>query len=320
MAKYIIRRVLGMIPMLILISIILFTMIQLVPGDPLSQGLNPNEDQEYIEKLRVEFGLDKHPVEQYFLWAKNFATGDLGISFRTKGEVASEIGDRVGNTVFLGVTALIITYSIAVPLGILSANRPYSKLDYTVTGLSFVGYSFPSFFLGLLLIFGFSFQLDWFPMNGTETVASGYEGLDYLIDRLHHVVLPAFTLAVISTASYTRYVRASVMDAKAQDFTRTAFAKGLSTKVVMRKHVLRNALIPLVTLFGLDLGALLGGAIITETIFTYPGLGQLFLDSVANRDYPVIMALSMITSTAVLFGNLIADILYAFVDPRIKYE
>lgn len=320
MAKYIIRRVLGMIPMLVIISIILFTIIQLAPGDPFTGKFDPKVDANYYEKLREEFGVNKSPVEQYFLWAGKFIQGDFGISFNTKLPVSDAILDRVGNTLFLGIVSLLITYSLSIPLGILSANRPYSAIDYSLTGAAFIGYSMPTFFAGLLLIYGLSFQLEWFPSSGTEEAGSGFEGLELLLDRIHHVILPAFTLSIVGLASYTRYVRSSVFEAKQQDFVRTAYAKGLPQKKVMNKHVLRNALIPLITLFGLDLGVLLSGATITESIYTYPGIGQLYLEGIVNRDYPVIMAISMLTSLAVLFGNLIADILYAFVDPRIKYD
>ncbi|WP_243649533.1 ABC transporter permease [Baia soyae] len=320
LVKYVTRRLLGTIPMIVLISIILFTLLQLAPGDPLAGKLDQHADANYIAKLKEDFGLDKPPVEQFFFWAKNFVQGNFGVSFDKKVLVQDLLSERIGKTVFLGVVALIFTYMIAIPLGILSANKPYSKLDYTLTSASFIGFSMPSFFAGLLLIYLFGFQLGWFPYSGSETEASGYEGLEYLMDRLHHVILPAMTLAIINIAQYNRYVRASVLDAKAQDYTRTARSKGLSESKVLRKHVLRNALIPLVTLFGIDLGLLLSGAIITETIFGFPGVGQLYIQSITTRDYPVVMAITMMTSMAVLIGNLIADILYAFVDPRIKYD
>ncbi|SEN57008.1 ABC transporter permease [Lihuaxuella thermophila] len=320
MTTYLIRRILTMIPMMVLISVILFTMVQLAPGDAFSGQFDPRVDASYYEKMREKFGLNKSPVEQYFIWAKNFVQGEFGLSFRHRMPVSDLISDRIGNTVFLGVCSLILTYSLAIPLGIFSANKPYSKLDYTLTGFSFVGYSMPSFLAGLLLIYLFSFNLKIFPFSGTETAGGGYEGISLLLDRLYHVILPAFTLSLITIAGYNRFVRSSILEAKQQDYVRTARAKGLSKSVVMRKHVLRNALIPLITLFGLDLGLLLGGAVITETIFTYPGIGQLYFEGIVNRDYPIIMAVSMISALTVLLGNLLADILYAVVDPRIRYE
>lgn len=320
MAQYIVRRLLISIPMLLVISIIVFTIAQLAPGDAFTSQLDPKLDAKYFEEMRKAFGLDKHPVEQYYMWITNFIQGELGVSFSYKLPVSELIMDRIGNTVFLAICSMILTYVLAIPLGIFSAERPYSKLDYSLTTVSFIGLSMPSFFAGLLLIYLFSFTLEWFPFSGTETVGSGYEGLSYLLDKLHHVVLPAFTLAFINIASYTRYIRSSVLEAKKQDYVRTALAKGLSSSTVLRKHVLKNALLPLITLFGLDLGIFLSGAVITETIFTYPGLGQLYMESIQNRDYPIIMSLSMIGAACVLVGNLVADILYAVVDPRIRYD
>ncbi|OYD08386.1 ABC transporter permease [Paludifilum halophilum] len=320
MYQYILRRVLIFIPMLFLISVLLFTLVQLAPGDAFTGQLDPNQDARYYEEMRERFGLDKSPVEQYLMWGKNFLQGELGISFRHKLPVSELIGDRIGNTIFLGICAYILTYTLAIPLGIFSAQRPYSKWDYTLTGAAFVGISMPSFFAGLLLIFLFSFTLDWFPFSGTVTAGAGLGGMEAFIDKLHHVILPAITLSIINIAQYTRFTRSSVLAAKQQDFVRTAYAKGVPASVVLRKHVLRNALLPLVTLFGLDMGILLSGAVITETIFSWPGIGQLLVEAIINRDYPIMMAVTMLASFFVLLGNLVADILYAVVDPRIRYE
>ncbi|PTM58106.1 ABC transporter permease [Desmospora activa] len=320
MYQYILRRTLIFIPMLIVISMLLFALVQIAPGDAFTGQLDPNQDAEYYEELRARFGLDKHPVEQYIAWAGNFIQGEMGISFRHRLPVNEMITDRIGNTLFLAVFSLLLTYAIAVPLGIFSAQYPYSKSDYTLTGLAFIGISMPSFFAGLLLIYFFSFSLGWFPYSGTVTAGAGYQGLEAFFDRVYHTILPAVTLAIISIASYTRYIRSSVLQAKIQDYVRTAYAKGVPAKIVLRKHVLRNALLPLVTLFGLDVGFIVSGAVITETIFTYPGLGQLLVDSIINRDYPIMMGVTMILATFVLLGNLLADILYAIVDPRIRYD
>jgi peptide/nickel transport system permease protein len=320
MYQYILRRILISIPVLIIISIILFTMVQLAPGDPFSGQLNPKLNAKYFTEMRHKFGLDKPKYEQYLIWAKNFLMGEYGISFSQKVPVSDLISDRIGNTFFLAVTSLIITYSLAIPIGVFQAERPYSKLDYTITTGSFVGLSLPSFFAGLLSIYLFSFILDWFPSSGTMTAGADYTGIRLAIDKLHHVLLPATTLALINVAAYTRYVRASVMEAKQQDFVRTALAKGLARNVVLKKHVLRNSLLPLITLFGIDIGLIFSGAIITETIFSWPGLGKLLFDSVVNRDYPILMACSMLIAVFVILGNLLADILYAVVDPRIRYD
>ncbi|RAL21353.1 ABC transporter permease [Thermoflavimicrobium daqui] len=320
MVKFIIRRLLGMIPVLFVISVLLFTLVQSVPGDAFTGDLNPKIDKKYIDEMREKFGLNKSPVEQYFIWLKNFAQGEFGISFKNKLPVSDLIVDRIGNTVFLAVTTLIITYLLAIPIGIYSANRPYTLSDNTITTFSFIGLSLPTFFGALLAIYIFSINLEWFPSSGTVTAGAGYTGIQYLLDRLHHVLLPAVTLAILSVASYTRYIRSSVLDVKQQDYVRTAYAKGLPRKKVMRKHVLRNALMPLITFFGLDLGGLFAGAVLTETVFTWPGLGRLIFESTVNRDYPVMMTCYMLIAISILIGNLIADILYAKADPRVRYD
>ncbi|MCS1350661.1 ABC transporter permease [Mechercharimyces sp. CAU 1602] len=320
MLQYMVRRTLIFIPMLIIISMILFALIQIAPGDAFTGQFDPNLDAAHYEKVRAQFGLDKSPVEQYFIWVKNAVQGELGISFRHKVPVSELVKDRIGNTALLGISAMILTYLLAIPLGIFSAQRPYSFADYTLTGAAFIGLSMPSFFAGLLLIYLFSFQFDIFPFSGTVTAGANFGTFAYMMDKLHHLFLPAVTLSIINMASYTRYTRASVLEAKTQDYVRTAYAKGVSKNVVLRKHVLRNALLPLVTLLGLDFGIILSGAVITETIFSWPGLGQLLIDSIINRDYPIMMALTMMGSLFVLLGNLLADILYAVVDPRIRYD
>lgn len=320
MAQYVLRRLLGLIPLIIVISIVLFTMLQLVPGDAFTANFDPNLDKRYYDEMRANFGLDKHPVEQYFIWAGNALKGDFGISFRHKQPVSELIMDRIGNSFFLAITSMILVYAIAIPLGVLSAEKQYSKLDFTLTGAAFVGLAMPSFFLGLLMIYFFSFKLGWFPFGNTVSAGKGYEGIELFFDRLHHTILPAATLAIIQIAIYMRYIRSSVITAKQQDFVRTAFAKGVPKNVVMRKHVLRNALLPLITLFGIDLGFIVSGAIITETVFSYPGIGLLFIEAITNRDYPVVMAVNMIIALCVLMGNLVADILYGTADPRIRYD
>jgi peptide/nickel transport system permease protein len=320
MYSFIVRRIFLSIPLLILISMILFTLIQLAPGDAFTGDLDPRRDANYYQEMRAKFGLDKSPVEQYLLWAKHFLQGDFGISFRHKTEVSHMIADRMGNTLFLAVSAMVITYALAIPIGILQAERPYRKLDYSITALSFIGLSLPSFIAGVLAVYLFSFTLDWFPYSGTVTPGANYTGMRAVGDKLYHVILPATTLALLQIAQYTRYVRASVLDVKQQDYVRTAYAKGLTKGMVLRKYVLRNSLLPLITLFGIDLGLLFSGAIITETIFSWPGLGWLLYDAILNRDYPIIMAINMVVTTCVLLGNLVADVLYTVADPRISYD
>jgi peptide/nickel transport system permease protein len=229
------------------------------------------------------------------------------------------ISTRIMNTLWLALFALVVTLAIAIPIGIDSAKRKYCVVDFGATTFAFLGLATPNFFAGLLAIYVFAFTFGWFPAQGTTT-ALGLSGFELFIDKLRHLVLPGFTLGLASTAAYMRYMRTEMLEVKGSDFIRTAHAKGLSSNSVLYKHTLRNALIPIITLLGLEFGTLLSGAIITERVFSYPGLGTLFINAVSNRDYPVIMAINLILAVTILIGNLLADIFYAIVDPRIRYD
>ncbi|WP_202081411.1 ABC transporter permease [Caldalkalibacillus salinus] len=320
MHKFIIRRLLLMIPMLFIITVIVFTLVKMAPGDAMSGEPDPNVSQEALDRQKALYGLDQPPHQQYISWLGNVLQGNFGISQSRNVPVDRVIGERIWNTVFLSVVSSVITILIAIPLGVMSARKPYSLVDYVGTTGAFVGLATPNFIAGILVIYLFAFQLGWLPAQGTATHGQNLEGFESLIDRLKHVILPAFTLGLASTATYMRYMRSEMLEVMGRDFVRTAHAKGLSEQSVLYKHTLRNALIPIITLLGFEFGQLLSGAVITEAVFSWPGLGQLFIESVVNRDYPVIMAINIITAIALLLGNLLADIFYAVVDPRIRYD
>jgi len=322
MYKYIIRRVLVFIPMLFILTILVFGLALLAPGDALTgQSLSdPNVDPEVYEIQREALGLNDPVPVQYFRWISSVAQGDFGNSLVFNGRsVAELIEARLANTLYLGLFSLFLTVIIAIPIGIYSARRPYSLLDYGATGFGFFGLAIPNFFFGLIAIYILSIKLGWFPAQGTLSTP-GITGLEAFFDRIHHMVLPGITLGLAGTATYMRYMRSEVLDVLGSDYIRTARAKGMSDRNVLYKHTLRNALIPIITLMGFEVGALLSGAVITEQVFQYPGIGTLFLSSVTNRDYPVVMAIAMILGILILVGNLLADIFYSIIDPRIRYD
>lgn len=321
MYKYIARRVLQFIPMLFLVTVIVYALAYLAPGDPLTgKMMDPHVPKEVYEERREALGLNDPIYVQYGKWLGNVATGNLGMSMSYTGKsVADLISARIMNTVYLSMFALFITIVISIPLGIYSARKPYSLLDYTTTTFSFLALATPSFFAGLIGIYVFAFQLGWLPSQGTVTTI-GLTGFALFFDKLKHLILPGFTLGLSGTAIYLRYMRTEMLDVMGSDFIRTARAKGLSNNSVLYKHTLRNALIPIITLLGFEFGTLLGGAVITEAIYVYPGIGTLFLTSILNRDYPIMMAINLILAVTILVGNLLADIFYAVADPRIRYD
>ncbi|CEG26101.1 oligopeptide ABC transporter permease [Bacillus sp. B-jedd] len=321
MLKYTLRRLLGMIPMLLLISIVVFTLAKLMPGDSLSGEIDPNNtDPRYIEEMRQKLGYyDPLPV-QYFNWITDFAQGDFGKSTRYKIPVSEVISEKLPNTIMLGGTAILITYVLAFIMGTYAGRKPYTFLDNAIGGFNYAGLSIPSFVAAVFAIYIFSFKLNWFPSNGSVDITITQGTLDWYLSKLHHVLLPALVLGALSTASYTQFLRNDIIENSRKDYVRTARAKGTPESRIYNVHILRNSIIPLITFLGFDIVAIISGAIITETIFTYPGIGKLFLESVNTRDYPVMMALTMFFSLMTLVGNLIADLLYGVVDPRIRLD
>ncbi|MDQ0177439.1 oligopeptide ABC transporter permease [Bacillus chungangensis] len=321
MLKYSLRRILGMIPMLILISIVVFSLAKLMPGDPFSGEIDPEiTDAKYIEEMRERLGYNDPIFTQYIRWISNFMKGDFGKSTRFHMPVKDIIAEKIPNTIFLSASALFITYILAFVMGIYAGRKPYTLGDHLIGGLNYLGLAIPSFVAAVFAIYIFSFQLNVFPSNGSVDIQLTEGTVDYWLSRIRHVILPAVVLGALSTASYTQFLRNDIIENSRKDFVRTARAKGTRESKIYHVHILRNSIITIVTFLGFDLVSLVNGAIITETIFTYPGIGQLFLNSVQTRDYPVLMTLTMMFSFLTLFGNLLADILYGIVDPRIRLD
>ncbi|HET6650619.1 MAG TPA: ABC transporter permease [Candidatus Limnocylindria bacterium] len=318
MAGYVARRLLQAVPILIGVAVISFSLIYLAPGDPIDRFRTPTIRPEQLQGLIRLYGLDKPLPEQFWSWLTTYVQvwrpEAWGYSFLDGQPVLFKIADRLPATLLLGASALALTVVVAIPLGILAAVRQYSVADRLISSLATIGYAIPSFLLGLYLLFFGGVVLGWFPLFGMESF--GREGDP--LDIGWHLVLPVTSLAVQQIAGWSRYVRAAMLEVLHQDFVRTAHAKGLPARRVTFKHALRNALIPVITLIGLTIPSLLAGAAITEAIFTWPGVGLMGVDAVAQRDYPVVLAFVMIGGIGVVLGNLLADVAYAVADPRIK--
>jgi peptide/nickel transport system permease protein len=318
MAIYIVRRLLQAIPILFGVAVISFLLVHLAPGDPIDRFRTPTVRPEQLEGLIRLYGLDRPMHEQFWSWISTYVQvwrpEAWGYSFLDGQPVLQKIVERLPATLLLGGTALLVTIVVAIPLGILAAVRQYSLADRIISTLATIGYAIPAFLLGLYLLFFGGVVLGWFPLFGLESF--GREGDP--VDMAWHLVLPVTSLAVQSIAGWSRYVRSAMLEVLHQDFVRTARAKGLPARRVTYRHALRNALIPVITLVGLTIPTLLGGAAITEAIFSYPGVGQMGVQAVANRDYPVVLSFVMIGGIGVILGNLFADVAYAIADPRIK--
>ena len=322
MTRYVIRRLLQAIPLLFAISVLTFAIVEIAPGDAAQMYIDPDKgaDPEYIQRVRESLGLDQPVYVRYGAWLARTLSGDLGFSFRTRRPAALEIGDRLPNTLLLGGASLALSLVIAIPIGVISALRRYTLLDYVLSTLALVGISVPVFWVALLLVQVFSIQLNWFPAVGMHSVRENYEGWAAVLDVLHHMILPTVVLSLAQTASWSRYQRSALLEVLGQDYIRTARAKGATERRVIGLHALRNSLIPMVTLIGLSVPTIVTGAFITETIFAWPGMGRLGVESINGRDYPIIMAVTMLSALLIVAGNLFADIAYAWVDPRIRYE
>lgn len=319
MATYVLRRLLQAIPILLGISVVVFAIVYLAPGDPTARFRTPRVSPEQIQALIRAYGLDRPLVEQYVKWVTTFVQvwkpEAWGYSFLDGQPVIGTIIQRAPATLLLMGTSLIVTIVVAIPIGVIAAVKQYSWVDKIITTLATIGYAMPSFLLGLYILYIGGVYLHLLPLFGMQSL--GKKG-DWG-DIAWHLIMPVTSLALQGIAAWSRYMRASMLDVMHQDFVRTARAKGLPGSRVISKHVLRNALIPIVTLLGLTIPTLIAGAAITETIFSWPGLGSTFVNAVGNRDYPMVMALTMLGGATVVLGNLLADVLYGVVDPRIKY-
>ena len=314
MGRYLLRRLLQSLVLLALVSMIAFAILHLAPGGPLAQFLATGTlGQEDIDRLMEQYGLNRPLPIQYLEWAANLLAGDWGISYRDQLPVLKKIGMHIGPTLELMVSSTLLAMFIGGLIGILGAVRRYSFFDHLATVGAMVALSIPTFWFGLAVIYVFSVNLGWLPAGNRENIGDGS-----FIDRLRHLVLPCIVLALVSTAIWSRYMRSSMLDVINQDYIRTAKSKGVPAMQILLHHALRNALLPMITITGLHVSTLLSGALVTETVFTWPGMGRLFLDSVSNRDYPVVMGMLMFTACMVLLGSLFADLLYSVADPRIK--
>ncbi|GAA3994530.1 oligopeptide ABC transporter permease AppB [Deinococcus rubellus] len=320
MLPFIARRSLQGAVLLILVSFISFAVMNLAPGNAMQTFINPRMSPQEITRAENALGINKPIPVQYLGWISNVARGNFGYSIRNGQSVSALLLQRAWPTLLLTLTSFVLIVIISLWIGISSAARPYSWIDYFSTTLVFGGISIPSFFFGLALIYFFSVRLGWVPTSGYENYSADHQGWALFVDRLWHMILPVCVLTFTGTAGILRHVRSSVSEALRQDYIRTARSKGVSERNILIKHALRNGLIPVVTLLGLSLPAFFAGSVITETIFAWPGMGRLLVDSVFARDYPVSMAINTITAVLVVLGSLLADLLYGFIDPRIRFE
>ncbi len=324
MTRYILRRLLQAIPLLLAISIAVFALMHAIPGGPLAMyENNPNITQEDLERLREELGLNVPVHQQYLSWLTAILQGDWGTSLVTRRPVLVEIGERLPNTLYLSVIAFVIALALSIPIGILSATRQYSWFDHVMTTIAFMGHSIPVFWFGLLLIIIFNVTLKnpatggpLLPGGGMYTIGEAPS----LLDRLTHLILPVGVLVLHNLSNHVRYTRAGMLDVLRQDYIRTAHAKGLTERVVVIRHAVKNGILPLITIIGLEIPGLFNGALLTETIFSWPGMGRLFFTSIERGDYAILMGVLMISASLIVLFGLVTDVVYAFLDPRIRFE
>ncbi len=339
MFAYILRRVLTSIPLLFLLATLLFILIHLVPGDPSDLHIGDRFSPEYVEQIKKNMGLDQPVIVQYGKWLRNVAIFDFGESFANSRTVSSLVLEALPNTLLLSTISMVLIFSLGVLMGVVSAVRQYHPSDFILTLVSLFLYSMPSFWLALMMILLSAHFMPSWPLSGMvgeevigkmaaiqeakefgETLTIHLSNWEILLDRARHLVMPAFALGIAGAAGVARFTRSSMLEIIRQDFIRTARAKGVPGRIVIMKHALRNGLIPVITLLGLYLPFLVSGAVLIESIFAWPGMGRLIVTAINQRDYPVIMATSLLLAFLVVVGNLLADILYAVVDPRIRYD
>jgi peptide/nickel transport system permease protein len=317
MRPYLLRRSVQALVVLWLVSLAGFVILHMAPGGPAAiYAMSPTMSSEDLARITRELGLDRPLHEQYLAWAAGLARANWGRSYRDGRMVLEVIADRVPATLVLMLSAFTVAVLLGLAVGILSAVRRYSIFDHLATLAAMVALSIPTFWLGLMGIYVFSVLLGVLPPGNIETIGAPFS----LLDRVHHLVLPAGSLGAVMVATWSRYTRAAMLEVIGEDYVRTALAKGVSGVSVVMKHALKNALIPLVTLTGLQLPLVFSGALVAETVFTWPGMGRLFVDSIGYRDYPVLMGILMLTAALVVAGNLVADLVYAAIDPRVRHS
>ena len=323
MTTFILRRLLQTLLVIIILSYVCFGLMTLMPGDPVEMMIsaNPKITQEDVTRLREFYGLDQPVYKRYLNWVSDITSGDLGYSRTYRIPVTEMMGPSLSATFVLSMISLIFSLLVAIPLGIICALRPNSKIDYAINLFNFAGISLPSFWLGIVLIIIFSVNLGWLPAGGYQTTGMNYSSwISEMLDKGKYLILPVISLSIQSIGRFSRFVRSSMLEAMRNDFIRTARAKGMSAQVVIWRHGFRNALIPLVTIIAISFSSIFSGALITETLFAYPGVGRLIYSSIMGNDFNVAMISFVISVSMVLLMNLVADILYGVVDPRIPYK
>jgi peptide/nickel transport system permease protein len=313
---YVLRRLIQALPLLLGITVVSFAILKAIPGGPMAAyEANPNFTDEDLKRLEHALGLDQPLYLQYINWLLAFLTGDWGYSYSSHRAVLTSITERLPATVYLMGSVYVVTLLVAIPIGIFTALKQYSWFDHIVTGATFAFLSTPTFWLGLLLIIVFGLQLKLLPLGGMATLGADFD----VIDRARHLVLPVATLSLVGVGRYVRFLRASMLETLTQDYLRTARAKGLVERIVVARHAVKNASIPLVTVAALDLPELFVGALVTEQIFGWPGMGRLYWDAATRSDYPVVMGFLAVAAALIILANLVADVFYAYLDPRIRY-
>lgn len=319
MWQYVLRRLLWMIPQLILISMLVFLLAKAMPGDALSHlSQDPRVSAQRIEELREKLGMHDSVSRQYLRWGKGILEGNWGTSLKHKLPVTALIGQRLGNTALLGAVTVVLIYAIAVPLGLFAGRYPNSLPDKLITAYGFVGFATPVFIFALLLLYVFGYVLDWLPTGGSVDPLIESGTMAYYLSRAEHLILPALSEALIATVGITQILRSEMLDHQMRDYTRTARAKGVPEGRIYNLHIARNSLLPIAANIGYSITGIIGGAVIIESIYVYPGIGKLFLESILQQDYPVIVALVLLSSLATFLGTLISDVVLSIVDPRIR--
>lgn len=320
MWKITVRRIFIMIPQIIVLSILVFLLAKAMPGDALSGLIDPNIDPKAIAEKRIQLGLNKPWYEQYWDWITSAVQGDLGQSFRFKMPVTELIGERMGNTFWLSLATLLLTYLIAIPLGIISGRYHDSLADRMITGYTYLGFAAPLFIFALVMLWVFGFQLHWFPTGGSVEPGAAPGTAAYIASKFYHLLLPALSMALITTVTTVQMLRSEIVDTKFKDFVITARAKGAPESRIYSRHILRNSLLPIAAFFGYELTGLIGGTVFIESIFSYPGMGQLFLSSISVRDFSVVTSLVLLYGVAAILGALLSDLILGIVDPRIRIK
>ncbi len=313
MRTYLIRRILATIPVMAVVTVFVFALLRLAPGDPAALIAGDNATNDDIARVRMALGLDKPILVQLGIWVTSLLSGDLGTSIYSKLPVTRLIGQRIEPTLMLTLTTLLVAVGLAVPMGVLAAWKAGTWVDRAVMLFAVLGFSLPVFWLGFLFIYGFSIKLNWLPVQGFVSASEGF------VPFLEHMVLPSLTLGMVYMALIARITRASVLEVLSQDYIRTAHSKGLADSRVLWHHALKNASVPIVTIIGIGVALLIGGVVVTESVFAIPGLGRLTVDSILTRDYPVIQGIILVFSSVYVLVNLLVDLSYTFLDPRIRY-